>query len=492
MIPELAEIDALPGSQKKRAIPHGKRQVRPDQRGLYVCGHVVGAFNRVYVVGVVFRNKPVEDRCKVGADVGVCVLVECQARTRVHEQEMSQTNRYAPELRDLLLDFAGYQVKATRSGRQAHDSLHKHFRHSNRHLISTRYLYGMARVALTCTGEGLGHASRIVSIAGLLRERHAVTICCPPHLFPFMRSNLGSGLRLVPIPYLSFAKIRDRVDVTRTVLRNLPLLPRLRPILRRVKKELCERRIDILVSDYDPFGPTAARQCGIPVLQMNHPSIVQRHRDGSLGALVARVVSRMVMASYDRLLTVSFYDGDIGPVVRPVIDPAGATAGEDIVVYLKACYREPMTRLLRRLGVTNVVVHPDPERDIVTDLHRCRAVIAAAGHQFMSEALVLGKPVFVIPQKHQYEQLLNARMLEASGRGTWSYMDRVESTLPAFLAELDRFPRASSPVGVQFRFDNELELAIEHIEDFIRTARSPALTAPGRPVRGAWSLPGTA
>lgn len=489
-IAELAEVYALPGTEEKLPITHGDRQIRPHQSRLDMSGHVVGSFDGVDIVGIAFGNELVENRPKVMADVRVGVLVQGEAGAGVQDNEMRKPDSDILYLRNLALNLTGNEVEPPRSWLQTDDLLHKHFSDFNRHLTSARYLYGMARIALTCTGEGLGHASRIVSIASLLRERHAVTICCPPHVFPFMRENLGPDLVLIPIPYLAFVKIRSRVDVTRTFLRNIPMLFRLPRILRVVGRELRRRQIDALVSDYDPFGALAARQAGIPVLQINHPSIVRRHCDLSPGALLAVLVSRMVMACYDRILTVSFFDGDIGPVVRPSIDPARSRAGDTLVVYLKSDYRRPMLRILNELSIPNVVIYPHPERNIIEDLHTCRAVISSAGHQFMSEALVLGKPVFAIPQKHQYEQLLNARMLQASGRGSWAPLSEVRTALPQFLASIDAFPQPVTAPDVRFRFGNELPRAVEAIEAFAAEARTrqPQPLA-SRPLRGsAWSV----
>jgi UDP:flavonoid glycosyltransferase YjiC (YdhE family) len=324
-------------------------------------------------------------------------------------------------------------------------------------------------VALSCTGEGFGHASRTVAIAHMLRARYRVVIFCPRHLFPFMRENLGNAIELEEIPYFSFATRRERIDYARTVWTNLPRLIQFPVVVAGIARRLKRRRVDALISDYDPYGAYAADRLHMPILQINHPSVVLRQREFSLESWLARIVSLLLMGKYHRKLVVSFYDGDVGPIVRPSILETSSSREDFFVVYLKPSYRKTILRILRRLSITNVQVFPDPGKNIVDYLSRCKGVISSAGHQFMSEAMVLQKPVFVVPQTGQYEQLLNARMLEQSGWGTWARMEEVDAKLIAFVSRIDHYPLPRPAGAVRYRFSNDLPRAVEQIERFLDT-----------------------
>lgn len=338
----------------------------------------------------------------------------------------------------------------------------------------------MKTIALSCAGEGFGHAARTVALAGVLRDRYRLVILCPPHLFAFMEEHLGNEVLLEPIPFFAFVKIRERVDWPRTFLYNLPLALRFPVAVTRIARRLRVHRAEALISDYDPFGAYAADRLGMPILQINHPSVVLRSRWLSVERGIARLISVILMGKYHRKVVVSFYDGDIGPVVRPAIDPTRVSNEDFYVVYLKPGYRKLMLRALKRLAITNVKLFPDPEANILDYLGRCKGVISSAGHQFMSEAIVLGKPVFVVPQEGQYEQMLNARMLELSGRGRWATAERLEEGLGSFIAEIDGFPHEPTGTGVRFRFDNDLPKAVDRIERFIIDSRAvSAVASPG-------------
>ncbi|MDA3948032.1 MAG: glycosyltransferase [Spirochaeta sp.] len=354
----------------------------------------------------------------------------------------------------------------------------------------------MKTIALSCTGEGFGHAARTVALAEELRKTCRLVIFCPPHLFPFMRQHL-SDVPLEEIPYFSFVKFRDRIDYARTVYANLPALIRFPVSVRRIVSRLRRYRVSALISDYDPFGSAAAKALGVPVLQINHPAVVLRQREFSLQSLLAKIVSVLLMGTYQRKLVVSFYNGDVGPVVRRSIVAGYRSAEDFFVVYVKPTYRDSVLQALSRQGVTKVHVFPDPQKRMADYLGRCRAVISSAGHQFMSEALVLGKPIFVVPQAGQYEQLLNARMLARSGRGEWARLQELDERLATFIGNIDQYPLHRPGTGVRYRFDNDLDRAVAKILQFLDQTVVPArprklswsIGTPARPIRHVPALP---
>jgi uncharacterized protein (TIGR00661 family) len=325
-------------------------------------------------------------------------------------------------------------------------------------------------IALSCTAEGFGHVARLVALAGELRDHFEITIFCPRRVQPFVREHLPD-VPLYTIPYFAFAKKKERIDYLGTAVKNLEQAVRFVATVRSLSRRLSRLGIDGAVCDYDPYVAYAARRNGIPILQVNHPGIVLRTHSLHPAALAAKLWAVFLMAHYDKRILCSFYDGDVGPIVRREIADRPTTRGDYFVVYLKPTYRRTVMRKLRKLGIDNVHVFPNRKRDFAADLAGCAGVISSAGHQFMSEAMVLGKPVFVIPQRGQFEQKLNARMLERSGWGTSSGMRELSRTLPAFMAAVDTYPRPPyhGPVGqTRFVFENDLKRAATRIRRFFR------------------------
>jgi len=119
-------------------------------------------------------------------------------------------------------------------------------------------------------------------------------------------------------------------------------------------------------------------------------------------------------------------------------------------------------------------VYPRPEGDFADALSRCKGVIAPAGHQLLSEALYLGKPVLAFPQKGQYEQKVNARMLEKSGYGIHGRFYRMKKDLSRFLKRIDELPTGQNRFE-RFKFTDDTDYIVNYIIDFVnaQTAGEP-------------------
>jgi len=330
-----------------------------------------------------------------------------------------------------------------------------------------------SRIALSCTGEGFGHVARTVALAGELKNNYDVRVFCPHSVRRFVREGLPE-LLVYSIPYFSFAKKAERIDYLQTLRQNwLRILqfPALVPLIARRLRRL---GIEGVVCDYEPYLSYAAARLKLPVLQLNHPGVVLRSRVFSPDAVCAKIVSLLLEGRYHKRIWCSFYDGDVGPIIRPELLQAAQAREDFYVVYLKPSYRRPMLAALERMGVHNIEIFPNPDKDFRSYLARCKAVISSAGHQFISEALCLQKPVFVVPQHGQFEQQLNAWMLEASGWGEWSRMENLDEKLSGFLASVDRYPRTPKLRPSRFRLRNDLKTAVEMIDEFfsarLRTA----------------------
>jgi uncharacterized protein (TIGR00661 family) len=88
--------------------------------------------------------------------------------------------------------------------------------------------------------------------------------------------------------------------------------------------------------------------------------------------------------------------------------------------------------------VGNCLVRDFSEEGFVHDLETCQAVVCNGGLSLIGEALYLGKPIFSVPVKNQFEQVMNARYLEKLGYGLAS--ETVDpQLLKLFLREQGRY-----------------------------------------------------
>ncbi|AHC13865.1 glycosyltransferase family protein [Salinispira pacifica] len=329
------------------------------------------------------------------------------------------------------------------------------------------------RVALACNGEGFGHVSRTTAFYEALKDRYDLVILAPETVHGFLAEKLPDA-RVFSVPHMHLAKISDRINFLRTAWENMPTLLTLRTRIVRASRLLRELGVDVLINDYEPFSAIAAKRIGIPVLQFNHPGIVVQSPSIMPDALAVKLVARFMMPSFDKRIFCSFYNGDVGPMIRRELSEAQVSRQDYYVVSLKESYRRPVLKRLHQMGIHNYRLFPNPDDDYVAAVANCRAVITSAGHQTLSECIHMGKPVFAIPQRGQYEQRLNARMLSASGWGSYGSIRNLKRTLGGFIARLDSYPRKAQP-WIKFNFNNETDRIMKKVESFIRHSSRPAI-----------------
>ena len=110
--------------------------------------------------------------------------------------------------------------------------------------------------------------------------------------------------------------------------------------------------------------------------------------------------------------------------------------------------------------VGNCEVKPLNNLTFTQDIINCSSVITAGGFQTISEALYLGKKLFVIPIKKQSEQITNAKILAGMGVKTSTELDAAE-----IRTWLD------NPNKVQIKFEDDLQKIVDAILNAPHTPR---------------------
>ncbi len=333
-------------------------------------------------------------------------------------------------------------------------------------------------IGIAINGEGRGHFSRARALAEILGEHHTISFWVPEHLAGELAGYFPrASIHL--IPYLKYVQRGFTLDYLGTIAVNASLFLFPQHARQRIAKQLREAKVGMVLSDFEPFSSVAAKKIGLPVLQLNHPGIVTRTFSLSPAAIVARVVSAYMMAFSDRTILCSFFGGDVGPIIRRELREKRISRGDYVLVYQKPMYREFLEPVLASLPDCPFRIFPDPAGDYAESLAGCKALVASAGHQSISEALALGKPVFVIPVAGQFEQELNAQKLRESGFGDYAFFDALKTALPAFLASLGKFEIAiatgrmsgSRSVKKSWSCTDETLRAAALVENFILDSR---------------------
>jgi len=330
----------------------------------------------------------------------------------------------------------------------------------------------MGKVFYSVGGEGRGHATRVRALVENLRVRHDVTIFAPAHAYDLLAPAYErTAVRVERIPgMLAHYNTRKELHYLKTgwnAFRYMTGLPRL---VRRLQRAVEREHPDLVLTDFEPALPRAARRCGVPYLSINHQHFLLTYDLGSLppelqkqAALMGKVVQSYYSGQEETIVS-SFYFPplkknecgrvtQIGVLLRPEITQQQPQDQGHVVAYLRRFASHGVLDALERSGrdirVYGLGVRPPSgslrfyDVDImrfVEDLASCRALVCTAGNQLVGEALYLGKPVLAMPEYKNYEQYINAHFLKHSGAGTFVEMqDLSPAVIHRFLERVEEY-----------------------------------------------------
>jgi uncharacterized protein (TIGR00661 family) len=334
-------------------------------------------------------------------------------------------------------------------------------------------------IGVGLAGEGSGHAMRMTALCRALTRRHRITFWCPLHVRELLQRSLPQSTYF-RLPYLKAVYRNNAIDNVATVRHNLGLFLSSSSIAALLSRRLRRLRVDAVISDYEPLIVRAARSAGIPVLHLNHQHVIDNHPALRTSWFKAMAVQVIVMRNARPCITSSFYNGDVGPLLRPEITALTPTRGDFVFVYAREAFREHIVPALGAFPQTKFLVFPSAEHHYANSLAACRGVIAPAGHQLTSEALHLKKPLLVFPQKGQYEQQLNARMLERSGWGIIGELPTMTESIETFLGSIDRFPLHEPDPRVRYCLHDDTDRAVALVEERLEQLVGGGRTVPRR------------
>ncbi len=327
------------------------------------------------------------------------------------------------------------------------------------------------KVAYSIAGEGFGHAARMVCLAPRLLEKVELHLFCPQTVQGYVRGRLPD-VPIRDIPHFGFVKRGDRVLVAATIVSALRRFPGFLRQVVLLARLLRAESFDAVISDFDPYLAWAGRLAGLRVVQINHPGIITKHLSLNPRSWPAALAALLLEGPWHRRIHCSFYQGDVGPLLRPELLNRPRSRSGSWVLHLKPEYREWVVPALEQAGLVPYDIYPKAGGDFDAALASARGVISSAGHQIISEALVLGKPILVIPQGGQYEQALNARQLEKTERGMVGSRRNLEARLRRFRFWAESFSRQEE-LGFLSPFTDDTSRAVQLLKSYLDEVALP-------------------
>ncbi len=293
-----------------------------------------------------------------------------------------------------------------------------------------RILYGVH-------GYGRGHAARALAILPALQNAYDVTVLAGDDAYDTL-ADLAPIERIDVLRY--HHNSRGKRSAIKTGWRNASLLGDIVRFGKRseaVAAAITRFAPDAIISDSEIFTHHVGKRLGIPRISFDHYGIMafcrleMNFREGFTCAIESAFY-RWLVAKPDRIIAVAFYPGEpkregvtvVGPILRQAVREQVPSEGEYLLAYFSnptVNFTPAIAEMLHALPIPVKVYGPEPiapagnctycpiDRDIfLQDMAGCGALLSTAGNQLISEAIHLGKPMWLLPEE-ALEQQLNGR-----------------------------------------------------------------------------------
>jgi len=252
----------------------------------------------------------------------------------------------------------------------------------------------------------------------------------------------------------------------------------------------------LLISDGEPSGNLFSRLLKIPLICIDNINVVTKCEldcklKNKLQAMFLGGVSKGKFNFISTIFEVKIkkkYERNtfiIGPIIRKNIMKKKTTTKSHILVYQTSKSNEKMFEVLRKADSRfiiygfekdyidhNLVFKKASKSGFMEDLASCKGIITNGGYSLISEAVVLGKPIYSIPVKKQVEQAVNGFYIQKLGYGIHSEeinlndLNEFIETLPTYKENLKRF---------RFKV-NDFKLFDQKVDVLIKSYKQPRRT----------------
>lgn len=325
----------------------------------------------------------------------------------------------------------------------------------------------MAKILYGVSGEGSGHSSRAKLIAKhLVNTGHDVKIVSYDRGY----RNLCDTFDTVEIVGLSIASRDNKVSILKTLTENISKIPKGTKAFKTLRQLFTDFKPDCVFTDFEPSTAYLANHYGIPLISIDNQHRMrymnyERPKALKKDALMTETIIRTMVPKPWYALITSFHFGKLKnkrccvfpPLLRPAVLEHKPSKKDHILVYTTYGFESLLNKLKNfprenfliygakkgELKTNNLHFKEFSEEGFLADLASCKAVIASAGFTLISESLYFKKPYLAFPTIGQFEQQLNAYILDKQGYGRECLKPNTDA-IAAFLYQLNDFDIALS------------------------------------------------
>ena len=328
------------------------------------------------------------------------------------------------------------------------------------------------KVVFYCVcGEGMGHSIRTGVIVDRLKEKYDIYIFTHGNAYDYLNSKFDNVYK---IGGFNTVYINNKVDNVQTLVNALKRNPQnMRSSYEELYKKAKELSPDVIVTDFEIYSTYVAKLLNIPLISLDNMHIITQAdisypQNQRLEMLKAKaVIKTYVVKPKIHIITSFFYPKVRGnhhaviypPIIREDILKLEPTEEDHIIVYQTSKESVKLVKRLKALKDEKFIVYGFNKEEVdgnltyklfnedvfYDDLASAKAVVCNGGFTFISEAITLKKPIYSVPAKGNFEQVLNGYYVQRLGYGEYHEVMSV-NRLAKFLKKLPKYQKRLSNV----------------------------------------------
>lgn len=319
------------------------------------------------------------------------------------------------------------------------------------------------RIIYSVCGEGLGHAIRSGVILEELIERYDILIFASDRAYTYLSQKFEN---VYEIYGFNTVYENNKVQNRKTFVKSMKKLPRdLKENLGLLYKLARDFKPNAIISDFEFYASLLSKLLRIPLISIDNMHVItqcnieypDKYRKDKLKA---ESVVKSFIVRPKRHIIISYFYPEIKnpqktiiypPVLRKEIMELKPSYKNHILVYQTSKSNEKLIKTLKKVKEKFIIYGFDKnetdqnlefkmfnEDEFFSDLQNSRAIITNGGFTLISEALYLKKPVYSIPVKGQFEQIINAIYLDKLGYGEF-HEEINKKSLEKFIKKLPKY-----------------------------------------------------
>ncbi|MDR2622964.1 MAG: glycosyltransferase [Methanobrevibacter sp.] len=346
------------------------------------------------------------------------------------------------------------------------------------------------RIFYSVCGEGLGHAIRSGVIIEELLKKYDVYVFSSDRAYKYLSEKFNNVFEIGGFNTVYQDNIVKNRKTLYKAIKDTPT--NLKESYAILYKKARELKPNIIITDFENYSNILAKVLGVPILSVDNIHMITKTRidypkRSRREMLKSKGVIKSFMIRPKKYILTSFFYPEVKdpektiiypPIIRNEIRQLIGEYGDHVFVYQTSPTNKKLINSLKNVDERFIVYGFDRdeidgnltfrkfnETKIYEDMKDSKAVITNGGFSLITEAIYLKKPIYSIPAKGNFEQLLNGFYVEKLGYGIMN-QEMDTKTFEKFLSNLPIYQETLKKV--KYVDNTEIIREIEKsIEEFV-------------------------